>query len=223
MSRARASLDRLPLPRVRRPSARALRDVPRPLVLLLAVAAVLSLSWNLATAQLQGPDEADHVAYVEHLAETGKIPSAVGGAASYAPDEAQALYGYGYLRLLQNRLVRPPWSPLAERSFRSFEDAQPAGAGGKGDGPNPVGKNPPLYYVYEAVGWRLTPGGFFGKLFVLRAMGGLLLLAMVAFTWLLAGEVFRRRLPQTVAAGVPALLPMAGFMSGIVNTDILLA
>jgi hypothetical protein len=201
-----------------------MRGIPRPLALLLVVAAVLSVAWSFATAQLQGPDEADHVAYVAHLAETGKIPSAVTGNAPYAPDESAALYGYGYLRLLQNRLVRPPWTPLAEQSFRRAEDALPKGAPGQGAGANPVGKNPPLYYVYEAIGWKLTPGGhFFGRIFVLRAMSGLLLLAMVAFTWLLAGEVFRRRLPQTVAAGVVALLPMDGFMSGIVNTDILLA
>jgi hypothetical protein len=224
MSSARASRPRVPTPRLRRPSLAALRQIPVPLRLLLAVAAVLSLSWSLATAHMQGPDELDHVAYVAHLAETGKIPSATAGSAPYAPDQAQALFAYGWLRLLQNRAVRPPWSPLAERSFRSFENGLPNGAPGDGDGPNPVGKNPPLYYVYEAVGWKLTPGGhFFGRIFVLRAMSGLLLLAMVAFTWLTAGEVFRRRLPQTVATGVVALLPMNGFMSGIVNPDILLA
>ena len=64
-----------------------LRRVPAPLALLLAVAAVLSLSWNLATAPLQGPDEADHVGYVEHLAETGKIPSPSVGNGAYATDE----------------------------------------------------------------------------------------------------------------------------------------
>lgn len=201
-----------------------LRRVPAPLALLLAVAAVLSLSWNLATPPLQGPDEADHVGYVEHLAETGKIPSASAGNGAYATDEVGALEA-GYLRMYQNRLARPPWSTDAERRFRSFEDSLPGSARDNGNGPNSVGKNPPLYYIYEAVGWKLAFGaGFFGKLFVARLLGGLMLLAMVAFTWLAAGEAFaRRRLPQTVAAGVVALFPMAGFLSGIVNTDIMLA
>jgi hypothetical protein len=224
MSSARATRLRASTPRLRRPSLAALRQIPVPLRLLLAVAAVLSLSWSLATAHLQGPDEMDHVAYVAHLAETGEIPSATTGSAPYAPDQAGALYGYGWMALLQNRAVRPPWSSLAEQSYRDYEKRLPDGAPGKGDGPNPVGKNPPLYYVYEAIGWKLTPGGhFFGRLFVLRLFSGLLLLAMVAFTWLTAGEVFRRRLPQTVATGVVALLPMNGFMSGIVNPDIALA
>jgi hypothetical protein len=224
MSRVRTALPRVRLPRPHVPSLQAVRRVPLPLGLLLAVAAVLSLAWNLGTAQMQGPDEADHIAYVARLAETGRIPSAVEGSTPYAPDESAALFGYGYERLLQNRLVRPPWTPLAEQSFRRFEDALPEGAPGQGTGPNPVGKSPPLYYAYEAIGWKLTPGGhFFGRTFVLRAFSGLLLLAMVTFTWLLAGEVFRRRLPQTVATGLAALLPMAGFMSGLVNPDIMLA
>jgi 4-amino-4-deoxy-L-arabinose transferase-like glycosyltransferase len=201
-----------------------LRRVPAPLAALLAVAAVLSLSWNLATAPLQGPDEADHVGFVEHLAETGKIPSATTGHGPYADDEVAA-HNQGFLRTYQNRLARPPWTARSERQYRQTEDGLPPGARKTGNGPNSVGKNPPLYYIYEALGWKLAIGaGFFGKLFVLRLLSGFMFLLAVAFTWLAAGEVFtRRRLPQTVATGVVALLPMAGFMSGIVNTDIMLA
>ena len=199
----------------------ALHRVPLSLAVLLAVAAVLSLAWGLATAPLQGPDESEHVAYVAHLAETGNIPSSTTGTSIYGLDESGALYGLGYARVLQDRSARPPWSVVDEQDFRNYEAQLPSGAAGKGDGPNSVAKNPPLYYVYEAIGWKLTPGGrFFGRIFVLRLLSGLLLLATVVFTWLLAGEISRRRLPQTVAAGVVAVLPMAGFMSGIVNTDI---
>ena len=202
----------------------ALRRVPPSLALLLGIAAALSLSWSLATAQLQGPDELDHVGYVEHLAETGRIPSASAGGGAYAPDEAGALVSSGYLRLLMNRQARPPWSALSEQRFREYEDALPPGALGQANGPNSVGKSPPLYYAYEAIGWKLTPGGhFFGRIFVLRVLSGLLLLAMVVFTWLLAGEVFRRELPRTVTTATVALLPMGGYMSGIVNPDIMLA
>jgi hypothetical protein len=202
------------------------RQVPLPLALLLAVTAILSLSWSLATAPLQGPDETDHVGYIEHLAETGKVPSATSGTGgAYAADEDAALQQAGLLRLLQNRLVRPPWSPQAEQRFRSFEDTLSPAARETGGGPNSVAKNPPLYYAYAAVGWKLTPGGgFFGRLFLLRLLNGLMFLALVAFAWLVAGEAFRgRAVPQVVATGVVALLPMAGFMSGIVNTDMMLA
>jgi hypothetical protein len=203
-----------------------LARVPVPLALLLAVAAVLALGWTLATAPMQGPDEAEHIGYVAHLAETGRIPSAsAGGNGAYGTDEAGALGRFGYGAIVRNRLGRPPWSPQAEQRFREFERSLPPGAPGIGNGPTSVGKNPPLYYAFEAIGWKLTPGGhLFGRIFMLRLFSGLLLLAFVTFAWLLAGEVFpRRRFAQTVAAGFVALLPMNGFMAGIVNTDIMLA
>lgn len=203
-----------------------LRRVPLPLALLLAVAAALSLAWALSTPPLQGPDEADHVAYVARLAETGHVPLADSGRGTYSPQEAEALAGGpGFLRLLSDRNARAASLPAQVQAYRDFEDQQPPGSNGRGEGPLSTAKNPPLYYWYEAAAWRLTPGGhFFDRLFALRFFGLLALLAMVTFAWLLAGEAFgRRRLPQTVTAGVVALLPMDGFMSGVVNSDILLA
>jgi Predicted membrane protein (DUF2142) len=198
-----------------------LRSIPPPLALLLGVALVLSVGWSLATAPLQGPDEAEHVAYVEHLATTGHIPSADSGSATYATQQVLALQ-LGFSRTLGNPLVRPPWSQVAQRAW----EVQERGTDREnGDGPNSVGKNPPLYYAAAAGVDRLTFGaGFFGRLFVLRLLGAALLLATVAFAWLAAGELFGARiLPRTVAAAVVALLPMDGFMSGVVNTDPLLA
>jgi hypothetical protein len=199
-----------------------LRRVPLPLALLLGVAAVLSLSWSLATAPLQGPDEAEHAAFVEHLAHTGHFPSATEGQGAYAADEAGALAA-GFGPMLQKRTARPPWSARAEAAFAAHERSLPDSALKTGDGPNSVGKNPPLYYVLGAVTWKLTPGGYFTQLFWLRVMGGVLLLAMVALSWLMAGEVFRRTLPRTVVTAVVALQPLTGFMSAVINTDILLA
>jgi 4-amino-4-deoxy-L-arabinose transferase-like glycosyltransferase len=228
MSRAPHRVRRTPLAvgRPRLPALRRrlpVRRPPLPLALLLVVGAALSLSWALTTPPLQGPDEAEHVAYVEHFAETGKLPHSDRGGGTYAPDEAGAL-GLGYLRLLQNRTVRPPWSPALERQFRALEDGLPDDARGAADGPLPTAENPPLYYAYESVGWWIAPSHrFFDRLFVLRCLSGIAFLAMILFAWLMAGELFTRRLPQTVAAAVVALLPMAGFMSGIVNSDILLA
>jgi hypothetical protein len=201
--------------------------IPAPLALLLGIAAVLGIAWTLATAPLQGPDEAEHIGYVAHLAQTGKVPSAsTGTGGPYGTDESTALDAYGFAAARRHRQTRTPWSPLAEQRFRAFEDTLPPGASGAGDGPTSVGNNPPLYYAYAAIGWKLTPGGhLFGRIYVVRLMGVLALLAFVAFAWLLAGEALgpRRRFAQTIAAGFVALLPMDGFMAGIVNPDILLA
>ncbi|HWH95938.1 MAG TPA: DUF2142 domain-containing protein, partial [Baekduia sp.] len=203
-----------------------LRRVPGPLALLLAIALVLGVGWTVATAPLQGPDETEHAGYVARLAESGKKPSGTTGTGgAYGQDEVGALYGFGFAQSKRHRLTRTPWSSDAERRFRAYEDQLPDGASGTGDGPTSVGNNPPLYYALAAVPWKLTPGGhFFGRVYAARLMGVVALLAMVVFGWLLAGEVFeRRRLPQTIAAGFLALLPMNGFIAGLVNPDILLA
>lgn len=199
--------------------------VPVPLALMLLVSFLLGSAWSLATAPLQGPDETEHVAYTARLAEHGEIPEVTSGDRPAGDDQAYALGPLGFARVVQNRQARPPWSALAEAEFQRLEDELPEGAPGAGAGPNPLAKNPPLAYVYNAAGWRLTPGGgYFDRLFVMRLLSTFAFVAMVLFTWLAAGEVFRRRrLPQTVATGVAALLPMGGFIGGIVTTDIQLA
>jgi hypothetical protein len=201
------------------------RRVPPPLALLLGAALVLSVAWSLATAPFQGPDEAEHFAYIEHLATTGHIPSAEAGRGPYGLDENVGLQ-QGFSRTLFNPLVRPPWSALQEQHWNEVEDGLPADARKTGDGPNQVGKNPPLYYALATVVDKLTFGvGLFGRAFALRLLGTVLLLATVALTWMAMGELFgpRRMLPRTVATAVVALLPMDGFISAVVNTDPLLA
>ena len=201
-----------------------MRRIPPPLLLLLAVAATMSLAWNVSTAPLQGPDEAEHVAYVEHLAETGSKPSPTSGNRPFGTDEAEALSQFRLFPMQQNPAAKPDWSETALNNFKRFEAQLDATARGAGVGINATGSNPPLYYAVETIGWKLTPGrGFLDRLFVMRLISGLLLLATVTFAWLLAGEVFRRQLPQMVATAFVALTPMAGFMGGIVNPDIALA
>ena len=196
------------------------RRIPVPLALLVAVAAVMAISWNIATAPLQGPDEQDHVAYAEHLAEAGAIPSPDVGNSPHGADERLALFGLNLWAIRQNPAARPDWSKSRLETFERQEEKLTGADRSTGTGANPVARNPPVYYVVEAATWRLTPGGFFDRVFTMRMLSGLLLMAAVVFTWLLAGEVFRRRLAQVVASGFVALTPMAGFMGGVVNPDI---
>lgn len=187
---------------------------------MLAVAAALSLAWNISTAPLQGPDERDHVAYAAHLAETGSVPSPDLGTSPYGADEGLALFSLNLAAIAQNPLARPDWSDAQVEPFEEAERGLTRQQRAAGEGANPVARNPPLYYAAGAAAWRVAPGGFFARVFAMRIVSGLMLLAAVAFTWLLAGEVFRRQLAQTVAASFVALTPMSGFLGGIVNPDI---
>lgn len=210
-------------PRVR--PVTAWRRMPLPLALLLAVAATLSISWSFAFPLLQGPDEAEHVGTIEHLATTGHLQTTAGPdlGGAYSLRES-TLLTFGFFPLLQNRIERPPWSKLQEQQFEALERSLPANASETAGGPTPTAKNPPLYYAYSAVLWKLTPGGIRAHIQVVRWGSCLLLLITVLMTWLAAGEAFgRRRVLQTFAAGVAALQPMTGAMSGLVNPDIALA
>src|ERR1043165_4172060 len=73
------------------------RGTPRALKLIAVIACLQTLAWNLALPPLQGPDEAGHVAYVQHLAETGHAPvvNGAGKPNSTEEDTALVLLGLG--------------------------------------------------------------------------------------------------------------------------------
>ena len=197
--------------------------IPRPLALLLCVTAVLSVAWAFTTAPFQGPDEPAHFNYTQHLAETGHKPSALTGT---MPDSTQVANTLFYLNLDQLAGVadaRPSWAPVEEQ--RIDEIVRAVGKKGEKDGagPNPLAKNPPLYYAYNAIPyWVGSLGSFWDRLILMRLASGLLLLATVAFTWFAAAEVFRSTWPRLIAAGSVALLPQLTAISGLINSDNLL-
>ena len=86
-------------------------------------------------------------------------------------------------------------------------------------------KNPPAYYLYSAIAYAATgPLDLFDQLFVMRLANIPILLVMIVFTWLLAGELLgRRRAPQTLATAVVALQPQLLHLTAVVNPDLLLA
>jgi 4-amino-4-deoxy-L-arabinose transferase-like glycosyltransferase len=193
---------------------------------LLVACTLLSLAWMTVMAPLQGPDEQNHVGYVQHLAETGSGPSfGPTKGASWSREQMQLHAWENLLALIGIADARPGWNPAEVARFEAYERHLPSGARKDGAGPNPVGQNPPLYYAYEAIPywvtrWTQLPT----RLLAMRLANLPLYLLLVCCAWLAAGEVFaRRRRAQTIAAGAVGLLPQLAFMSGVVNPDILLA
>ena len=84
---------------------------------------------------------------------------------------------------------------------------------------------PPLYYLYAALPYEATSGlGIFDRVFAIRLANIPALLAVVVFTWLLAGELFgRRRWLQALATIAVALEPQLIHMTAVVNPDVFLA
>lgn len=197
--------------------------MPAPLALLLGVAALLSVAWTFTTTPFQGPDEPAHFSMVQHLAETGHLPSP---AAGNLPDSTTTGFALAFFNLDQLAAVpaaRPAWSHLEEQRFAAT--AKEIGEKGEedGSGPNALGKNPPLYYAYEAIPyWAGSLGSFWDRLTLMRLANILLLLLTVTFTWLAAAEVFATAWPRLLATGCVALLPQLSSISGNVNADNLL-
>ena len=200
--------------------------MPRPLLGLLVASALLSVAWSVLMAPLQGPDEHNHLGYVQHLAETGAGPDfGETEGFSWSTEQVQWMQWQNLLGLIGVVDGRPGWNPAEQEAFDAFLADPPANFRSDGSGPNPVGQNPPAYYAYETIPyWLFRWTELPTRLLFMRLANLPLFLAIVTFAWLAAGEVFkRRRRPQTIAAGSVALLPQLAFMSGVVNPDILLA
>jgi 4-amino-4-deoxy-L-arabinose transferase-like glycosyltransferase len=206
-----------------------LRRAPRPLLVLLAVAAVEAVAWSIVLPPLQGPDEISHVAYVQRLVESRSIPWQHGGAKDdskppYSTELTTGAATAGTFELDGNPAARPNDTAadeaLWDQSQEGFGRAQRANGGFRS-----AMKNPPAYYLYSGLVYTATsPLDLFDQLFLMRLANIPLLLAMVVFTWLLAGELLpRRRALQTLAAAVVALQPQLIQLTANVNPDVLLA
>jgi Predicted membrane protein (DUF2142) len=206
-------------------------SVPAPLKVILVVAALQSIAWDLATPAFQGPDESGHFAYIQYFAETGHLPSAqvppAAGAGVRRPTSTEEQTGLRVLNLgplTGNLFERPAWTSADLGLWHRAERSLPRGSRANGSGPNPIAKNPPLYYAVMSVPYRAFVWlPLLKRVFVLRLFNALFYLATVALVWLIAGEVFGRvRWKQMLAAGAVALEPQLAFMSAVINADSLL-
>jgi 4-amino-4-deoxy-L-arabinose transferase-like glycosyltransferase len=202
---------------------RTLRPPPAALTFLLATTLVLGCVWALVLPPFQAPDENAHVAYVQSLAERGKLPGDP-GLQFQSTEQTSAAEAANTDQTAQQLFVKPEWSErrydrwleqAAQFSSRQRED---------GGGANPAGPNPPLYYLWLVGPYDLAADGdLFARISAMRLASVPFLLATVIATWLLAGVVFGRNRPlQLAAASVPALAPMVTFVSSSVTPDALL-
>lgn len=200
-----------------------LARIPLPLAVLVALALLEGIGWAVATAPLEGPDESAHVSYVQNLAERGKAPSFNSGDGNESTEVANALE-WGTLRAAVGLpSIKPSATPADEQAWHVQEKLLPPSARKNAGGPNAVAKNPPLYYLWESLGYRAARGlPIFDLLFVLRLFNVLLFAGTVIFAWLAASELVTDYRRTAITAFV-ALQPMLAFLGGVVNPDSLLA
>jgi 4-amino-4-deoxy-L-arabinose transferase-like glycosyltransferase len=199
-------------------------------VALVAIAVIAAVAWTCVLPPVQGPDEDSHVAYVQRIAETRTIPWSE---VDPPPADPGLPYSTEFAYALTYGAVTPSWGNPFARPARTDADERiwaeqdaTLGPGTRADGGyTPAMRNPPLYYVYEALPYLAASGGsVFDRVFAMRLANLPALVAVVVFTWLIAGELFGRlRWLQTLATLAVALQPQLLHMTAVVNPDVLLA
>lgn len=208
---------------------RSLRRADRRLLALLAVALVETLVWSIALPPLQGPDEVSHFAYTQRIVEAREIPWVVRGEPAdpgnpYSTEVGVATLWAGISPLWANPSARPAGTDVDERIWHERDAA--LGEDAKSDGGfTPALKNPPLYYLYAALPYAATyPATVFDRELAVRLANVVPLLAIVLFTWLMAGVLLGgRRWLQTLATAAVAVEPQLIHLSAVVNPDVFLA
>ncbi|MEA2374674.1 MAG: hypothetical protein QOD53_1137 [Thermoleophilaceae bacterium] len=205
-----------------RPAGTLIRRPPAPLAALLAAVALVGVAWALFVPPFQVPDEGSHLAYVQNLARELKRPAAV-------PPRTPPVFSgelWAALNVSRGRWfvggndIKSVFSGAPERRYAAATRRLAPGAHQRVSNASNQANDPPLYYAYEALPYRLSGGNLFDRLFAMRLWSVLLLLVTTLGAWLLAGELTGRdRVLQLVGAGCVGLQPMVTFMSGAVNPD----
>ena len=202
--------------------ARAIGHVPPPLASLLVIVAIVGVSWALLVPPWQSPDEGDHFAYAQSLAERFALPGAA-GRRGWSNDQGIADHvSRASVNAFHSNELRFDWSSQDAARYRADFALHPSRS--NGGGINSAQVNPPLYYLYvDLAYWATYSGDAFDRLYAMQIWGvGLVLLTTVG-AWLLAGEVLgRRRLAQLACAACAGLIPMQTAIAGTVNPDALL-
>src|SRR4051795_7352277 len=211
-------------PRLRavpRAAAERVRGIPLVLGLLLAVAAIHATAWCFASAPLVGPDETSHAGYIQYLAETGHGPQRSSGDTALSTEMSQLLGRLNLGPIIGHLEGRPEWDAggPTKRDLQAFSHDQRA----NGNGLNAAAINPPLYYLWGAAVYRLSPDtSLLGRLTAIRLSNVLLFVATVWVTWLIAAELFSRTWLLALGTALVALQPKLGYMAGVVNPDMML-
>jgi 4-amino-4-deoxy-L-arabinose transferase-like glycosyltransferase len=197
------------------------RRVPRAARWCALVAFANALVWSLVTPPFHVPDETVHVAYVQYLAETGRVPNKPGEGV-FSGQEAVLLEAVDFNGVVGRKRDRPPSRLSLQRNVERVNGAESSrvGAGGTSEATS----QPPLYYAYESLGYLASPwNGLLERLWLMRVLSALLTAVTVVFVYLFLRELFPDAAwAWTVGALAVAFQPLLGFMGGGVHPDVLL-
>ncbi len=197
-----------------------LRRMPTMAWICALIACLNAACWSVLTPPFESPDEPAHFAYVEHLAETGGLPSS--SAEKFTPAEGIVLEDLGLIKVSLN-----PESGTISTAAEQRKLEQDIARGYPRTGTPDAGvatAEPPLYYALQTIPYSIaSSGGILDQVALMRLLSALMggLTALFAFLFVreaLPGEPWAR----TVGGIGVAVMPLLGFISGSVNPDALL-
>ncbi|MGO9762755.1 MAG: DUF2142 domain-containing protein [Solirubrobacteraceae bacterium] len=209
-----------PVARLAVPRRLAARRIPRTGLLCALVAFLNAACWSVITPPFQVPDEPSHFAYVQLLAETGRLPASSGFA--FSQEEEAALADLRQSEVRWHPEVKTISSPSELRRLHR-DLALPLSRVGDGEAGAAAGE-PPAYYALAVIPYYLGAGGtLLDRLELIRLLSALLGALTAFFCYLFV----RESLPGapwawTVGALAVALFPLFGFTSGAVTPDAML-
>ena len=178
------------------------------------------IAWAWLTPPFHVPDENAHVAYVQHLAETGEAPNTPGGPV-YSTQEAAVIEGLRFLATIGRLENNSIWYGVEDRAVDETDDA-PLRTDDDG-GINSNSNQPPLFFALDAGVYLASPwDGLLERLALMRLVSALFAGLTVLFTYLFLRELLAEPWTWTVGALAVAFQPMFGFISGGVTPDSLL-
>ncbi len=180
------------------------------------------VAWSFIVPPFEVPDENAHYAYVQQVAERGTVPRAVQPEGLLSPAEDAMLGAVFFYRMIGEKENPAPTSVLQQHAVEATE-RQRLSTRGSGDALTAT-NNPPLYYVLEAVPYKLASGGgVLARLMAMRLLSALMGAVTVLLIYLFLSELLPgRRWAWATGALVAAFQPLFSFMSGGVNNDNLL-
>lgn len=197
------------------------RPVRRAAVVIGAIGFAAAASWSLIVPAFNAPDEVEHIAYTQAIAENGRGPDT--GPSSRRPYSSELEVAYQSARLsgyFGQRVGRPPWTARDEQAWK-LREARERPSAADGSGWITTADYTPLYYAALAPAYLATSSqSIWTRVTAMRLASALLGGLTAALVFLLVAELLPRPRWPAVAAGLlVAFQPMFAFMSGMVNND----
>jgi hypothetical protein len=194
----------------------------RPAVAVAAIAFVNAASWALITPAFNAPDEPQHFAYAQYLAETGHAPArTVDLRPPYSTDQLLALNAVDIYSQVSLPEGRPPWLALEQTQWERLRASTPHPADDGGGYTESGSPHQPAYYGLLAPAYlAVRSQSAFSQLTAMRLVSALLGAVVAVCAFAIVRELLPRQRVAAIAAGLlVAFQPMFGFISGAVNND----